>query len=76
MSKYMYMFMVFDPACIVAYMPVLSGLGGCRFNDAGFYLQSGVPRAGYRGVVSFMRNGRRIYFAPPPTWNGYDRTWN
>lgn len=39
-------------------------------------IQAGVPRAGYRGVVSFMRNNRRVYLAPPPTWNGYDPKWN
>ncbi|CAH1789143.1 unnamed protein product [Owenia fusiformis] len=39
-------------------------------------LKSGVPRAGYRGIVSFMSNGRRVFFAPPPTWDKYDVTWN
>ncbi|XP_074649408.1 alpha-1,3-mannosyl-glycoprotein 2-beta-N-acetylglucosaminyltransferase-like [Tubulanus polymorphus] len=39
-------------------------------------LKSGVPRAGYRGVVSFMRNNKRIFLSPPPAWNGYDVTWN
>uniref|UniRef100_A0A3P9JQ89 Alpha-1,3-mannosyl-glycoprotein 2-beta-N-acetylglucosaminyltransferase n=1 Tax=Oryzias latipes TaxID=8090 RepID=A0A3P9JQ89_ORYLA len=31
-------------------------------------LKSGVPRAGYRGVVSFFYRGRRMYLAPPPGW--------
>ncbi|XP_064595956.1 alpha-1,3-mannosyl-glycoprotein 2-beta-N-acetylglucosaminyltransferase-like isoform X1 [Liolophura sinensis] len=39
-------------------------------------LKAGVPRAGYRGVVSFMRSNRRVFLAPPPTWNGYDPKWN
>ncbi|KAK7880105.1 hypothetical protein WMY93_033224 [Mugilogobius chulae] len=34
-------------------------------------LKSGVPRASYRGVVSFMSRGKRIYLAPPPGWT-YD----
>ncbi|MBN3299896.1 MGAT1 acetylglucosaminyltransferase, partial [Amia calva] len=39
-------------------------------------LKSGVPRAGYRGVVSFLHKGRRVYLAPPPGWKGYDTTWS
>lgn len=39
-------------------------------------LKSGVPRAGYRGVVSFISRGRRIYLAPPPGWTQYDTTWS
>uniref|UniRef100_A0A3P8U465 Alpha-1,3-mannosyl-glycoprotein 2-beta-N-acetylglucosaminyltransferase n=1 Tax=Amphiprion percula TaxID=161767 RepID=A0A3P8U465_AMPPE len=39
-------------------------------------LKSGVPRAGYRGVVSFISRGRRIYLAPPPGWSKYDPTWS
>ncbi|XP_054916902.1 alpha-1,3-mannosyl-glycoprotein 2-beta-N-acetylglucosaminyltransferase-like [Poeciliopsis prolifica] len=39
-------------------------------------LKSGVPRAGYRGVVSFFYRGRRIYLAPPPGWSQYDPTWS
>nr|XP_057909273.1 alpha-1,3-mannosyl-glycoprotein 2-beta-N-acetylglucosaminyltransferase a [Doryrhamphus excisus] len=39
-------------------------------------LKSGVPRTGFRGVVSFFSRGRRIYIAPPPGWNQYDPTWN
>ncbi|KAM9310176.1 alpha-1,3-mannosyl-glycoprotein 2-beta-N-acetylglucosaminyltransferase a [Pholidichthys leucotaenia] len=39
-------------------------------------LKSGVPRAGYRGVVSFMSRGRRIYLAPPPGWSQYDPSWS
>lgn len=38
--------------------------------------QSGVPRTGYRGVVSFMYKGRRVYLAPPADWKGYDPTWS
>ncbi|XP_026880281.1 alpha-1,3-mannosyl-glycoprotein 2-beta-N-acetylglucosaminyltransferase a [Electrophorus electricus] len=39
-------------------------------------LKSGVPRAGYRGVVSFFLRGRRIYIAPPAGWTQYDPTWS
>ncbi|XP_026173571.1 alpha-1,3-mannosyl-glycoprotein 2-beta-N-acetylglucosaminyltransferase a [Mastacembelus armatus] len=39
-------------------------------------LKSGVPRTGYRGVVSFLSRGRRIYLAPPPGWSQYDPTWS
>ncbi|XP_052084095.1 alpha-1,3-mannosyl-glycoprotein 2-beta-N-acetylglucosaminyltransferase-like isoform X1 [Mytilus californianus] len=37
--------------------------------------KAGVPRVAYRGVVSFMRSGQRIYLAPPEGWTGYDTTW-
>ncbi|XP_008506190.1 alpha-1,3-mannosyl-glycoprotein 2-beta-N-acetylglucosaminyltransferase [Equus przewalskii] len=39
-------------------------------------LKSGVPRAGYRGIVSFLFRGRRVHLAPPQTWEGYDPSWN
>lgn len=39
-------------------------------------LKSGVPRAGYRGVVSFISRGRRIYLAPPEGWTKYDTSWS
>ncbi|XP_059194872.1 alpha-1,3-mannosyl-glycoprotein 2-beta-N-acetylglucosaminyltransferase a [Centropristis striata] len=39
-------------------------------------LKSGVPRTGYRGVVSFISRGKRIYLAPPPGWTQYDTTWS
>ncbi|KAM4581554.1 alpha-1,3-mannosyl-glycoprotein 2-beta-N-acetylglucosaminyltransferase a isoform 1-T2 [Odontesthes bonariensis] len=39
-------------------------------------LKSGVPRTGYRGVVSFFFRGRRIYLAPPPGWTRYDPSWS
>lgn len=39
-------------------------------------LKAGVPRGGYRGVVSIMYQGRRVYLSPPETWSGYDPTWN
>ncbi|KAJ8334951.1 hypothetical protein SKAU_G00405900 [Synaphobranchus kaupii] len=39
-------------------------------------LKSGVPRAGYRGVVSFLSRGRRVYLAPPPGWSHYDTSWS
>jgi alpha-1,3-mannosyl-glycoprotein beta-1,2-N-acetylglucosaminyltransferase len=37
--------------------------------------KAGVPRAAYRGVVSVMYRGRRVYLAPPPDWKTYDTTW-
>ncbi|KAI2652690.1 Alpha-1,3-mannosyl-glycoprotein 2-beta-N-acetylglucosaminyltransferase [Labeo rohita] len=39
-------------------------------------LKSGVPRAGYRGIVSFISRGRRIYLAPPEGWTKYDTSWS
>jgi hypothetical protein len=39
-------------------------------------LQSGVPRTGYRGVVSFLYKGRRVYLAPSVNWKGYDPGWS
>jgi len=39
------------------------------------WLQSGVPRCGYRGIVSIMVSGRRVYLSPPSGWRGYDTTW-
>ncbi|XP_033624802.1 alpha-1,3-mannosyl-glycoprotein 2-beta-N-acetylglucosaminyltransferase-like [Asterias rubens] len=39
-------------------------------------LKSGVPRAGYMGVVSFMFDNHRVYLAPPTGWNGYDVSWS
>ncbi|KAM7383047.1 hypothetical protein PAMP_002734 [Pampus punctatissimus] len=39
-------------------------------------LKSGVPRAGYRGIVSFISRGQRIFLAPPPGWTQYDASWS
>ncbi|XP_015604303.1 alpha-1,3-mannosyl-glycoprotein 2-beta-N-acetylglucosaminyltransferase [Cephus cinctus] len=38
--------------------------------------RSGVQRTGYRGVVTFFYNGRRVHLAPSATWKGYDKTWS
>lgn len=38
--------------------------------------RSGVPRTGYRGVVTFFYNNHRVYLAPSSNWNGYDPTWS
>ncbi|PSN47446.1 Alpha-1,3-mannosyl-glycoprotein 2-beta-N-acetylglucosaminyltransferase [Blattella germanica] len=38
--------------------------------------RSGVPRTGYRGVVSFLYKGRRVYLAPNANWRGYDPSWS
>ncbi|KAI7798489.1 alpha-1,3-mannosyl-glycoprotein 2-beta-N-acetylglucosaminyltransferase b [Triplophysa rosa] len=39
-------------------------------------LKSGVPRTGYRGIVSFISRGRRIYLAPHEGWTKYDTSWS
>ncbi|XP_061521348.1 alpha-1,3-mannosyl-glycoprotein 2-beta-N-acetylglucosaminyltransferase b [Phycodurus eques] len=39
-------------------------------------LKSGVPRTGYRGVVSFLHRGRRVFLAPPEGWTQYDASWS
>ncbi|XP_034016769.1 alpha-1,3-mannosyl-glycoprotein 2-beta-N-acetylglucosaminyltransferase b [Thalassophryne amazonica] len=39
-------------------------------------LKSGVPRTGYRGVVSFLYRGRRVFLAPPEGWTHYDVSWS
>lgn len=38
--------------------------------------RSGVPRMGYRGVVTFHHKGRTVYLAPSMNWKGYDVTWS
>ena len=37
--------------------------------------KSGVPRMAYRGVVSTVYKGTRVYVAPGLSWKGYDPTW-
>jgi len=37
--------------------------------------KSGVPRTAYRGIVSFMHSGVRVYLAPNLNWQGYDPKW-
>lgn len=37
--------------------------------------KSGVPRMAYRGVVSFLYRGRRVYLAPNTNWQGYNPQW-
>ncbi|XP_069103331.1 alpha-1,3-mannosyl-glycoprotein 2-beta-N-acetylglucosaminyltransferase-like [Argopecten irradians] len=37
--------------------------------------KAGVPRVAYRGVVSFVYKGQRIYFAPKSDWQKYDIKW-
>ncbi|GAB1604249.1 alpha-1,3-mannosyl-glycoprotein 2-beta-N-acetylglucosaminyltransferase-like isoform X2 [Argonauta hians] len=39
-------------------------------------LKAGVPRAGYRGIVSIFHDKRRVYLTPPRTWKQYDPSWN
>ncbi|KAG7199870.1 hypothetical protein KM043_014319 [Ampulex compressa] len=38
--------------------------------------RSGVPRTGYRGVVTFFYKGRRVHLAPSMHWVGYDIGWS
>jgi len=37
--------------------------------------KSGVPRTAYRGIVSFMHTGVRVFLAPNVNWQGYDPKW-
>ncbi|CAK6970612.1 alpha-1%2C3-mannosyl-glycoprotein 2-beta-N-acetylglucosaminyltransferase b isoform X1 [Scomber scombrus] len=39
-------------------------------------LKSGVPRTGYRGVVSFLHRGRRVFLALPEGSMKYDISWS
>ena len=36
-------------------------------------LKAGIPRTAYRGVVTFMFKGIRVYLAPPRRWRGYEQ---
>ncbi|KAF5274808.1 hypothetical protein FQR65_LT00391 [Abscondita terminalis] len=38
--------------------------------------KSGVPRTGYKGIVTFHYKGRTVYLAPNLNWKGYDPTWS
>ncbi|XP_014672853.1 PREDICTED: alpha-1,3-mannosyl-glycoprotein 2-beta-N-acetylglucosaminyltransferase-like [Priapulus caudatus] len=35
-------------------------------------VKAGVARTAYRGVVSIMFNGQRVYLAPPANWTAYE----
>lgn len=37
--------------------------------------KSGVPRMAYKGVVTTMYKGQRVFVAPNVNWKGYDPTW-
>ena len=37
--------------------------------------KAGVPRMAYKGVVSAMNKGLRVYIAPSENWKGYDPSW-
>lgn len=39
-------------------------------------VQSGVPRTGYHGIVSFFYNNQRVHLAPSINWKGYDMSWS
>ncbi|KAF5301637.1 hypothetical protein FQA39_LY10684 [Lamprigera yunnana] len=38
--------------------------------------ESGVPRTGYKGIVTFYYRSRTVYLAPSLNWKGYDPTWS
>ncbi|XP_031332822.1 alpha-1,3-mannosyl-glycoprotein 2-beta-N-acetylglucosaminyltransferase [Photinus pyralis] len=38
--------------------------------------KSGVPRTGYKGIVTFNYKGRTVYLTPSLNWKGYDPTWS
>ncbi|KAF2885396.1 hypothetical protein ILUMI_20794 [Ignelater luminosus] len=38
--------------------------------------RSGVPRTGYRGIVTFHYKGRTVYLAPNMNWKGYELSWS
>ena len=35
-------------------------------------IKAGVPRMAYKGIVSFIYRGLRVYLAPPRHWRGYE----
>lgn len=35
-------------------------------------MKAGVPRSGYKGIVSFMYHEQRVYLSPPANWTAYD----
>ena len=37
--------------------------------------KSGVPRMAYRGIVSTLYKGIRVYLSPGLSWKGYNPTW-
>jgi alpha-1,3-mannosyl-glycoprotein beta-1,2-N-acetylglucosaminyltransferase len=37
--------------------------------------KSGVPRMAYRGTVSTMYKGQRVFVSPNVNWKGYDPSW-
>eukprot|EP00794_Sanderia_malayensis_P017510 gene17510-19260_t len=34
--------------------------------------KAGVPRTAYKGIITFMKDGKRIYLTPYPGWDGYN----
>lgn len=38
--------------------------------------KAGVPRTAYRGIVTTLYRGRRVYLAPPANWLGYNEKWS
>ncbi|XP_077993357.1 alpha-1,3-mannosyl-glycoprotein 2-beta-N-acetylglucosaminyltransferase-like [Glandiceps talaboti] len=38
--------------------------------------KAGVPRTGYKGIVTCMYKQIRVYLAPSQSWKGYDKSWS
>ncbi|XP_063585102.1 alpha-1,3-mannosyl-glycoprotein 2-beta-N-acetylglucosaminyltransferase-like isoform X2 [Penaeus indicus] len=38
--------------------------------------KAGVPRTGYKGVISFFYGNNRIFLAPGNNWQGYNPSWS
>merc|ERR1712212_704768 len=38
--------------------------------------KAGVPRTGYKGVISFFYGKNRIFLAPGNNWQGYNPSWS
>ncbi|KAK4293579.1 hypothetical protein Pmani_033734 [Petrolisthes manimaculis] len=38
--------------------------------------RAGVPRTGYKGVITFFHRGLRLHLSPGNNWNGYNPSWS
>ncbi|KAG7174647.1 Alpha-1-3-mannosyl-glycoprotein 2-beta-N-acetylglucosaminyltransferase-like, partial [Homarus americanus] len=38
--------------------------------------KAGVPRTGYKGVITFFYGGLRIFLSPSNNWKGYNPSWS
>lgn len=65
------------PAVRVEYSTAAGFKAAAKYLGIMADLKAGVPRTGYLGIVSLMREGIRIYVAPNRSmWNGYVETWS